>query len=133
MNGLRSRDTNEQYPSIPQRKPTMKHQRPVNRSIVFVIGAIALIAGYAADARPISGAGSHVSMNNRGIAPRTNFNLPHKIPVRKNVQGHCVLKFIPRVLAAEYSGRPHGNHGYGWHRHSGNAGKPVYEQKLVCE
>jgi hypothetical protein len=111
----------------------MKRQRPIARVIALTIGATALIAGNAADARPISGAGSHVSMNNPRVAPRTNLDLPHNIPVRKNVRGHCVLKFIPRVLSAGYSDRPRGHFGYGRRYHPGNGGKLVLEQKLVCE
>jgi hypothetical protein len=110
----------------------MKRQRPIARVIALTVGAAALIAGTAADARSIGGASPHVSMNGSRVTPRTHLDLPHNIPVRKNVRGHCVLKFIPRVLSASYSGRPHGRHGHGRHYHPNNGGKMVLEPKLVC-
>lgn len=111
----------------------MKRQTRFACGIVLIAGATALIAGSAADARPIGGPGPHLTMNSPRVAPRTNFELPQKAAVRDNGRVHCVLKSVPRALAAGYSDRPRGHHDHGRRYYRGNGGEVVYEQKLVCE
>lgn len=111
----------------------MKRQTHFACGIVLIVGAITLITGNAADARPIGGASPHMTMNSPRLAPRTNLELPQKAAVRDNGRVNCVLKSVPRALAAGYSDRPRGHHGHGRQYYRGNGGEVVYEQKLVCE